>query len=424
MVLLKKRTVMAEIRLLSSPQLKQNLYMKGILKDGLFMLELPSLQLETFLQQKSENNPLIEIEETYSPLTNHSVSYTDIPSHPKSFYEYLLHQAKLTIKNKEELNAAEEIIADLDDNGFYPFVIDCPIKKRVINIIKHFDPPGVGAKNLKESLLWQLTLKNKTNSLAYKIIDTYFDALLLHAHKAKYILKAFDPSLLKEAIKDIFSLCFSPKKYMSSSTPLNIYPDIFIWLQNNMWHIKVKSPHIKINEQYLALKDKGSIKNYLSEAKWLIKNLQKRKEILNNLAIYIIKNSYHVDNNLQENACLLSENSIGCSSHRITAQKKINVSIKKMAQDLHAHPSTIYRALKEKYVQINNEIFLLSSFFQRDLTKQNAIDILKKLLHDEQHPFSDKQLVNLLSEHNIKISRRTVAKYRNKLQIKSSYFRK
>jgi len=407
---------MAELRNWQIPQMKRGLYMKGIMKEELSMLELPTLELSQYLREKCESNPLVEIEETFSIYGSSFPHATYLESMsakmPISFYDHLLHQMRMTFKTEEELKAAQEILEDLDDHGFYPLMITSPLKEKVIAIIKSFDPVGVAAKNLKESLLLQLANKNKKKSLAYTIIEQYFDVMFTRPHKFKKDLfkkglftKAFCKKIpqneISKAIKEIASLCFNPRKSMENSFSSPIYPDIFVSSENNKWKIELaKLPKIKIKTFAV---EKEKIKTYLDEAKWFLKILEKRKKTLIALTSYLLKHS-----NFQ--------------------QKKSFLCVKQIAKDLNTHPSTIYRALKEKYLQINNQIVPFSSLINKPLkenktSKQEAIAILKKLLQEEKKPLSDKDLVTRLCDHNIKMSRRTVAKYRQRLQIASSYYR-
>lgn len=438
-----------ELRQIITPQLLLNLK----------LLALPNLELETIIRQELEKNPALEAveeevenheiaepiadndefdltdlindESVYlpTPLTQDTSSdISEIKTVEKSNFEETLLPIVKSVIDEDELPIAEYIIGNLTDDGFLLLptseisdALKIPLEKvqKVINIIQGIEPGGIASPNLQTALICQLKLLGfDENSLEIKIIQECFDLLLKkNFTKIQQLLKVTDKEI-SLALSNIQNLETRPaRRYLNIPTTY-ITPDFAIkWQEDKLvgyindetipiLRISPRYREILLNPQNFSKEEVDFARQRLQSAIMIIKGIESRKNLLNNVLKYLIDNQkeFFIHGN----------------------EKYIKpILIKDIATALNVHMSTISRAVQNKYVETPVGIFPLRFFFTTGVGEHSRISIKEKIreiinAEDKSKPYTDEQIVQLLEKQNIKISRRTVAKYREEMNIPGS----
>ncbi|PIS00783.1 MAG: RNA polymerase sigma-54 factor [Chlamydiae bacterium CG10_big_fil_rev_8_21_14_0_10_35_9] len=390
----------------------QSIILSKCLKQGLSILQMPLPDLENWLEDQIAKNPFLD-NLPRTPLQG--IATVDLPKKP-SRYEYLMKQASLHFQN-QELKLACEIIGNLDEKGFFQKTNLTEKEAEILEVIQGFDPPGIAAQNLQECLLIQLKIKKKQKSLAFQVISQAY-SLLLH-QKWDKICKTFKVSkseLLKVIHRDISSLTLNPSHMFEYEPTKLVYPDISFEEKEDGLDLKIKEViHFKITNPY-KIKDKESekwIEKNIKSIQWLQKNLKTREFFLQKVGQILLKTNLMF----------------------IKGEKDITpISISDIANKLGIHLSTAHRVISNKYVSTPKGIFPLKIFFKSSMRSTKGEKIsnlkifnqLKLIVHAENknRPLSDLEIVKKLQAQGIKIARRTLTKYREKLKIPSARMRK
>ena len=385
--------------------------------------------------------------------TNNDSENSEIPlASGISFTEYLLNQLNTLRLNDDEAKIAEFLVGSIDNSGYlrqntdeiiddlaFTQNIQVSTEKlnKILSIVQQLDPPGVGAQSLQECLILQLKRKpsNKQIDLANNIIKKSFDQFS-KKHFNKLIEKYdINEKELKAAINEIEKLNPKPgNSYSNYEKPVEqIIPDFKIEISNNSLALTLNNrnnPVLKISNHYNEMlkgykldknKTKSQkeaiqfIKQKLDSAKWFIDAVKQRQETL-----YI---TMHAIMKYQEEYLLSGD------------EKKIKPMIlKDIAEKIEMDISTISRVANSKYVDTPYGTKLLKEFFSESMTNQSGEEIstieIKKILEiiveneNKRAPQTDEKLVKLLKEKGYKIARRTVAKYREQLNIPVARLRK
>lgn len=370
-----------------------------------------------------------------------------------SFMELMQQQVGMLNLNEKENKIAIHLVGSLDDDGYLrrdiPSIIDDMAFRqnietdekeisKLILLIQHFDPPGVGARNLQECLLLQLKRKqgkDKVITNAIRVIDEYFDEFIKkHYEKIERGLNLTDEEL-REIIAQIIKL--NPKPGGISSEQNNgenyVIPDFFINNNNGKLELTLNSknaPDLRISEGYRdMLKDyeRGSkkdkrqkeavifIKQKIDSAKWFIDAIKQRQNTLLNTMEAIM--NYQYDFFLTGDDTELRP-----------------MILKDIAEKTNLDISTVSRVANSKFVQTEFGTYRLKFFFSESLNTDSGEEVstreVKKILMDiienesKKHPYSDEKLTEMLQEKGYNIARRTVAKYREQLNIPVARLRK
>src|SRR5579872_3690571 len=205
---------------------EQRLIMTFALRQALEVLQMPQLELAAWLKDEIERNPLLEIDPKKGPSSKFRFEEDiQIPS-AISLQENLMRQVRENFSSVEDRTLAEQLLGHLDEKGFLACEVQNPETERMIRILQTFDPPGICARNLQESLLLQLRSLGKEHSAAFQIIDRYFDDLL-HSRFVK-IKKNLGTSDLSESIKILSRLYFRPLDQMKEERAPPVLPDIHL----------------------------------------------------------------------------------------------------------------------------------------------------------------------------------------------------
>lgn len=345
-----------------------------------------------------------------------------------SLQEQLKHQAHESFDKPRDLEIAETLIGYIDDFGFLktPLSEICLLhhyqKEEVEHVLKEiqtFEPFGVGATSIQESLLIQLRCLKKENSLAYQIIQNHYDQLL--HNQIPLIQKELKCPLnkIQQAIeKDIAKLDLHPGTHFSTKSAQIIIPDVTLREENEKLIVEVERdciPSLRLNSRYLKmlndpetpLETKQYVKRHHFSAKWLFRNLQQRFNMLERIAQSLADKQYDFFTKADG--------------------QLVPLIMKTLAEELNVHESTIARTVSNKYISSPRGIFPLRSFFttkytsdtgkdlSSDTVKQEIISVIEK--EDKKHPLSDEKISTLLKENGIPCARRTVTKYRILLEI-------
>ena len=370
-----------------------------------------------------------------------------------SFMELMQQQVGMLNLNEKENKIAIHLVGSLDDDGYLrrdiPSIIDDMAFRqnietdekeisKLILLIQHFDPPGVGARNLQECLLLQLKRKqgkDKVITNAIRVIDEYFDEFIKkHYEKIERGLNLTDEEL-REIIAQIIKL--NPKPGGISSEQNNgenyVIPDFFINNNNGKLELTLNSknaPDLRISEGYRdMLKDyeRGSkkdkrqkeavifIKQKIDSAKWFIDAIKQRQNTLLNTMEAIM--NYQYDFFLTGDDTELRP-----------------MILKDIAEKTNLDISTVSRVANSKFVQTEFGTYRLKFFFSESLNTDSGEEVstreVKKILMDiienesKKHPYSDEKLTEMLQEKGYNIARRTIAKYREQLNIPVARLRK
>ena len=370
-----------------------------------------------------------------------------------SFIELMMQQLGMLTISDEKKRIAEQIIGSLDDDGYLrreigSIIDDLAFRQNIetdeaeiselLLQIQQFDPPGVGARNLQECLLLQLERKmdqGQPVELALKVLEKYFDEFTKKHYEKIQRGLGIDDEELREVITQIVKLNPKPGGNAGDENKNNNYviPDFFIVNNNGRLELTLNSknaPDLRISEGYrdmLKDYDRGSkkdkrqkeavlfIKQKIDSAKWFIDAIKQRQNTLLNTMEAIM--------NYQKEFFL--------SGDETDLRPMI---LKDIAELTNLDISTVSRVANSKFVQTEFGTYRLKFFFSESLQTDSGEEVstreVKKILTDlieeesKKHPHSDEKLTEMLQEKGYNIARRTVAKYREQLNIPVARLRK
>lgn len=461
------------------------------------LLELPAIELEERIKHELEENPALEegknllddlehVEEDESFVTHDAEKVTEVPidlgdyrteddipdyklreltewterkeeipfSVSESLNEYLLQQLGLRDLSDKETKIAEYIIGNIDDNGYlrrdlsaivddlvFQSGLDVTIEdiEEVLSVIQDFEPVGVGARDLQECLLLQLTKQDRGNvkELVARILTEYFEEFTRKHYDKIMRGLDLDEETLKKAIHEITML--NPKPCgswgdITETTLSQVVPDFVVEIMNGDLVLSLNSrgiPEMRINREYAEMfedyaKNKINqtiqmkeavlfVKQKLDSAQWFIEAVKQRQETLMRTMETILS--------LQRDFFL--------SGDEATLRPMI---LKDVAERAGYDISTISRVSNSKYVQTNFGIYPLKYFFSESIQTDKGEEIstreVKAILkghieaEDKRKPLTDEELATILKKKGYVIARRTVAKYREQLEIPVARLRK
>lgn len=457
-------------KMLVTMKMVQRLMISQQLRQAITLLQYNTLDLKQWVLQCMNRNPMLEMdeeseEETKTLENSHQTDdYEDnsLTSHisadhmrraqfseetnvlenyamPTHLRDHLLAQTLLCQFDPVKQAIAERIIDAIDDDGFLMMPLDdiqktladdiqpdLSIMQETLKIIQTFDPIGIAARDIRESLLIQLhnlPVKNSIWETAHKIIHDHIEMITQHNIKKVAVQLGLNVKEYSEAIALIQSLNPHPGVQFSNEINYNIEPELYVKKIKNKWEVFLAESiltNVKINSRYQELVRQNrkhssyqSLKQELEEAKGLLSSLKRRNETLLAVGAYII------------------ETQSDFLDHGPSHLKPLNIV--DVATALELHPSTISRITTEKYIYTNRGVFELKYFFPSHVSKNNGdtcSDIavkthIKEIISRENngHAYSDEEISHFLKEKGINVARRTVAKYREALKISPSYQR-
>lgn len=369
-----------------------------------------------------------------------------------SFFENLQQQLGLLVLSDKDYLIGQQIIGSLDDDGYLrrpisSLIDDLAFSQNVIaeesevldmlKLIQGFDPAGIGARDLQECLLIQLRKKDQDSEIIKKAI------LIIENHLDEFTKKHYDKlekslglnsETLKEIIQEILKL--NPKPGDSGNVAekqLQVIPDFHISNQDGVLHLTLNSknaPELRVSRSYQEMfdhydktsqKDKKMkeavqfVKQKLDSAKWFIDAIKQRQQTLLRTMNAIMNYQY---------------------DYFLTGDDKLlkPMILKDIADRINMDISTVSRVANSKYVQTEFGTFLLKSFFSEAIQTDSGEEVsnkeVKKILEecianeDKRKPLADEKLTEILKEKGYTIARRTVAKYREAMNIPVARLRK
>jgi len=427
--------------------LNQSLSPQQILQT--LILQLNSSSLEDKVFEELESNPLLDhldaSDEEEKLDSKDDLDYEDDPDEyePHNIYSNETNRDDIPIAeqldflqdiskqlnefnlSKSEESIAEEIIWNLDENGYFSVDtiliadrLNVSINKveKILLLVQKLNPPGIAARNLQECLILQMPNKKYENHR--KVLSDYFDDFVNHKYEKITNALGIDNEDFSGIIDDIKKLNPYPGEGKLKGRNDSVVPDLIVTFENNKWKISVNDSwvsNISLNTKYLeTIKNNNSskeTKKYLSQkydsAIWLIKAIEQRQSTLTRVMEEIINNQSDFFDG------------------EIASLKPMK--LKDIANKLNMDISTISRSTRNKYVDTPYGIFELKSFFSGKLNSPNGEEVsvrlvknlLKQLINDEvkQKPLTDTNLAIKLKEKGYPIARRTVAKYREELKL-------
>jgi RNA polymerase sigma-54 factor len=330
----------------------------------------------------------------------------------------------------EAVNADGMMTQTVDDllQGFDPELeIEPDEVEAVLKRIQQFDPPGVAARDLSESLLIQLRQLNGEHALlaeAKALVADHLDLLAAHDFAALRRKTRLAEDELRSVIDLIQSLNPRPGSGVGADETQYVIPDILVRKKKGRWLVELNpdsAPRVRINSDYAGLvkradnsADNQFLKNNLQEARWFLKSLHSRNETLLKVGTRIV------------------EHQRGFLEYGEEAMKPL--VLHDIAEAVDMHESTISRVTTRKYMHTPRGVFELKYFFSSHVGTNTGGEVsstairalIKKLTADEnpRKPLSDSKIAAILAEQNIRVARRTVAKYRDLLSIPPSNERK
>lgn len=352
----------------------------------------------------------------------------------QSLQDQLLEQLRMVNTDERTRQLAELIIGSIDDSGYLRSILadlatvgEAGIKemKKALAVVQSFDPPGIGAENLKECLLLQIERTEKNNPLLTKLIKNHIDDIA--ANKLPVISKKMGISMdrLHELLDELRSLNPYPGSLISPNKPIFIIPEVTIQEKDGQYSIISNNEHLpklRISQLYLKLLEdpkttqetKDYIREKLGKSKALMKSITQRQDTITQIAEVILDTQYEFFKNGVEYLRPLT--------------------MQQVADKLDIHETTVSRAIANKYLKTPSGLFEFRFFFStgyqsndgEDISSKSVMEKIRDLIARENtsKPLSDLKLTNMLKEQGLTVARRTVAKYREEIGIPSSHLRK
>lgn len=384
-----------------------------------------------------------EQREYYEPVT---VDTRDLSDH-------LTEQLSLLDLTPRQVFLAEEFVGNINDDGY----LACPLDEiqrgvnelltreaeereietavpafsdaemaAMLQIIQDLDPPGVGARDLRECLLLQLRAAGQRKSLAWRLVEEAFEELI--AHRWSELSKRFGISAqtVQAAHDDIAKLDPKPGLRFSAGSDNYIIPDLVVEKIDGQYHIFLNDgnlPRLKLSRAYQEIardkkrfdtESKDFIANKLNSANWMIQAIEQRRQTMLKVMHYIVDRQRD-----------FFERGV---------QGLRPLTLREVAEAVGMHESTVSRVTNEKFVQTPRGVLPLKFFFSSGLSTSDGDDVsargikdqIEKLVsgEDPRNPLTDQAIVEILQQTGVQIARRTVAKYRDQLGVLPARMRK
>jgi RNA polymerase sigma-54 factor len=442
---------------------------------SLKLLQMPILKLEQLIRHELSTNPLleeVEPDEEVDDLASTSTEETKEESDPEldkinwedycrdegdyyvrrereneeeklertpvseeTLYGHLVEQLHLSRLNAEDTAIGEYIIGNIDDNGFLvcsveeiASAIGVPPEQvtKILTLIQTFDPTGVGARDLRESLLIQLKEKGFEESLAYRIVKDHLTDL--EKKSFTQLSKTLGVSFEEVQAAMDFIKTLNPRPAIGRFTPAAtpVVPDLVVEQIGDefvVFHNDKNVPHLRVNQTYRQLLKKGGLgtgetKSYLEEklekARWLMNAINQRRSTMIKVMEKIVEEQREF------------------FEHGVSHLKPL--TMESIADKVGMNVATISRVSSGKYVQTPQGVFEIKYFFNTGVTTENGEELSKRNVkqlisdfireEDPTSPLSDQQIFARLKKHGLNIARRTVSKYREELKILPARMRK
>ena len=493
-------------KLYQSTELRQEMKINPRLYQAMELLYMPLLDLQTHLKQELTENPFLELseadvhqdvsidEEGQEKKDEDEIDWEEIlldgfdtggtraryeerehheptPVETSDLRDHLLEQLHHLSISDRDIRMGEEIIGNIDDNGFLACSLDEVVAgvndwlvdvrgiaveragdiadpedraqeesevaelfrdysvdeaESMLRRIQRMEPAGVGARDLRESILIQLQERSLEDTMAYTLVHDYFDDFLKHRWTELGRTLGISAQEVQSAADEVAKLDPKPGIQYSPDRDPYIVPDLIVEKIDGEYHVFLNDtslPRLRLSRSYLEVarergkyqgENKEFIANKLNSANWMIQAIEQRRQTMLKVMNFIV------------------------DRQREFFEKGIQhlrpLTLREVADHIEMHESTVSRVTNEKYVQTPRGVYHLKFFFSSGLSTTSGQDISARGVRDKIHklvdqedarkPLTDQKIVNLLETDGIQIARRTVAKYRDQLGILPARMRK
>ena len=455
--------------------LSQNQVLAPQLQQSLQILQAPMLELRNLIQQELCTNPTLEedqmeptiedkqqehdeFQEEFERLAKLDEEWRDYMAQSQSYsgrsaeeeerrqfffdsivgmqtlQQHLIEQLNSTDMSDSDRQLAELLIGNIDDAGFLQATpeeianntgMDAADLTRVLEVVQTFHPVGVGSRDLRECLLIQLRRLSKEQTLEYRIVDRHIEDLGKRRFPEIARRLGTTTEQVQRAAGFIGTLDPKPGQIFTPDPNNYVLPDVNVEKIGGEWTISLNGeqiPHLRISNTYkdLMSQDKGGadVKDYIRDkirsGKFLIKSIHQRQQTISNIAHEIVKRQTE----------FLERGPSGLKP----------MTMVQIADIVGVHETTVSRAISGKYMSTPHGVFEMKYFFTpgyqtaggESMSNTSVKGVIADMVKSEdgKNPLSDKEIVDLLEKKGIPIARRTVAKYRNELNILPSNMRK
>jgi RNA polymerase sigma-54 factor len=351
-----------------------------------------------------------------------------------SLSEHLIQQAELADAPFEVKTAMRFLVGSLDDRGFLTSSLSdiammsglpLDVVQHASKLLRSFDPPGIGAADLGDSLLIQLAHKGREKSVAARLIRDHFELLVRRRIPDLARKMGLPPETIQEAIEEIGTLDPSPGRRFADDSNRVVVPDVTVEKEGSEWKITLNQdyiPRLRLSNTYKDLIAKGTLnkteRDYLREklrsGKFIINAIEQRQRTIERITKEIIR---HQTEFFEEGVSKLKP-----------------LTMTQIADIIGVHETTVSRAVANKYMKTPHGVFDMKFFFtsgyQSEAGQAVANTSVKEMIadiiagEDPGAPLSDQDIVGVLDGKGLKIARRTVAKYREELGLLPSNLRR
>ncbi len=362
-------------------------------------------------------------------------SFETFLSAPVTLGDYLRSQLSVSLISDEVRDAAESIIGNLDEDGYLFSALEeiasvgehkLECVEEALKVVQSLDPAGVGARNLRECLLLEIESLNGKGGVAWQIVSNHLRLLETRQYKEIAKVLARPMEHVEIAVQMIQHLNPRPGLRYSGAGARLVEPDVYFTKDGDDYIIQMNDedvPQLRLNAQYRKMLDRENgatkeVRDYVRErytsAIQLMKNIEQRKQTILKVCQSIVRRQTEF------------------LSHGLDQLKPM--MIKEVAEEVGVHPSTVSRAVANKYVHTPQGVFELRYFFSEAVQGPSGGStpllllkrMVKKMIEEEDRakPLTDEQITTLLQTQGINVTRRTVAKYREDMKIPSTHQRR
>lgn len=388
-----------------------------------------SVDWEEFLFDDDDGYKIRETREQREEILEGSAAQTN------NLYHHLTEQLHLLKLTEQEQLIGEYIIGNISPDGYLGISVEemgvelnIPNENiaEVLEMIKRFDPSGIGARNLRESLMIQFRDKGMEGTLAYRIVDEHISDLERKSILQLSKLMGAQEERIQVALEEIKSLSPAPAHGRFNQGAMPIVPDLIVERIGDeyvVFHNNSHMPRLRINSSYKQLVKRGNsssedtksyIKQKLEQARWLLNAINQRRTTMIRVMQSIIERQSEF---FEKGPAFLKP-----------------LIMEDIAQMVDMNVATISRVANSKYVQTPLGVYEIKHFFNSGITREDGTDMSKRSVKQRireiieaepaAKPLSDQEIFRRLNEEGIKLARRTVTKYREELKIPSARLRK
>jgi RNA polymerase sigma-54 factor len=416
------------IKLVREFRQNQQLTITPQLKKSIDLLQLSRLEIINKINNEIDQNPFLKKDDENDFASSYdNVDFLENLADEESLQNHLENQLNDIRLNLREKQIALVIIQSLEENGLLQIDLDelevmmdyiystQEIENVLVNIIQDMEPAGVGARNFKETIYLQLKKQNITNQELELANNILFNPRFSSFEEAENQLsKDYDKNSIESVLKKIKKCDLSPGLEFKSTDlirpDLEVIPD-----SNQNFNVRFKKedfPLISLDEDLekqvknKANKSNKKLKEKIGEAKWLIRAINKRNETVQNVGTLI---------------CRMQSDFLSDKSAELKPLTNVE-----LAKELKISPSTVSRILRSKYIQtpkgaVSMKSLLASSVSKtRKVTPMQLMEEIQNIVEGEKKKLSDQKISDMLNQRGFNLARRTISKYRKKINLPNS----